>query len=348
MDLGDRKAPLPQLAHGPPIAAVAGQVVQGVLVLGEHQQLHPGVAEDVVVRQDLAQLDQLGLHLPGLEGPGLVDETPELLDLHLEGLGIDVGHHLLQGGLDGGTLVVGELVVVVGQAPGDLLAAVALGVGQDLLALVPHALQAAAHGVDAGGEAALEHGHGEGQGSTADGAVLGGLDGLVLHVAGQRIIKVVLIAVQIEGGGADLALGEQLAYLAGFGIGEGDQGLLCAAQVEGGVVAAHGLFQALDVAVDVPVQQLQKKAEVRGVSLVWGGGHQQVMVATPGELLTKLVGQRLLVMAVGSHLVGLIHDDQVPVAAQQALLGVVDARHPGHGGDHLVTILPGVLPVVGA
>ena len=51
--------------------------------------------------------------------------------------------------------------------------------------------------------------------------------------------------------------------------------------------------------------------------------------------------------AVGAHLVGLVDDDEVPVAAQQALAGVLDARDPGDRGDDLVPLLPGVLAVVG-
>ncbi len=44
----------------------------------------------------------------------------------------------------------------------------------------------------------------------------------------------------------------------------------------------------------------------------------------------------------------LVHDDEVPVAAQQAFVGVLDARDPGDGGDDLVLLLPGVRAVVGA
>ena len=44
----------------------------------------------------------------------------------------------------------------------------------------------------------------------------------------------------------------------------------------------------------------------------------------------------------------LVDDDQVPLAAQQALRGVLDARDPGDRGDDLVALLPGVLAVVRA
>ena len=66
------------------------------------------------------------------------------------------------------------------------------------------------------------------------------------------------------------------------------------------------------------------------------------------QRLAELVGEGLLVVGVGAHLVGLVDDDEVPVGAEQALLGVLDARDPGDRGDDLVALLPGVLAVVGA
>ena len=43
-----------------------------------------------------------------------------------------------------------------------------------------------------------------------------------------------------------------------------------------------------------------------------------------------------------------VDDDQIPVATQQALFGILDARDPRHRGDDLVAILPRVRAVVGA
>ena len=45
---------------------------------------------------------------------------------------------------------------------------------------------------------------------------------------------------------------------------------------------------------------------------------------------------------------GLVDDDEVPAAAEQALPGVLDARDPGDRRDDLVPLLPRVLAVVGA
>ena len=50
VDLRDREAPLPQLAQRPTVLAVAGQVVERVLVLGEDEQFHLRVVEDALVR----------------------------------------------------------------------------------------------------------------------------------------------------------------------------------------------------------------------------------------------------------------------------------------------------------
>ncbi len=45
---------------------------------------------------------------------------------------------------------------------------------------------------------------------------------------------------------------------------------------------------------------------------------------------------------------GFIDDDQVPLATQQAFVGVLDPRDPGNGRNDLVLLLPRVRAVVGA
>ena len=191
-----------------------------------------------------------------------------------------------------------------------------------------HALQRPPHGVDAGGHAALEHRHDEADGPARRRVVGRGADRLVLDVAGQGVVEVELLVVQLERGRLDLALREQLLDLAGVRVGEGDQGLLGPPQVERGVAAPHGVFQALDVAVDILVEQRQEPAEVFGVPLVRRGRHQQVVVGHAGERFAEPVGERLAVVGVGAHLVGLVDDDEVPMRAEQALLGVLDRGRP--------------------
>ena len=76
------------------------------------------------------------------------------------------------------------------------------------------------------------------------GRVLGrGLDRLVLDVAGERVVEVELVAVEVEVGGLDLALGEELLDLAGVRVGERDQGLLGPPQVERGLVLVASPLQ---------------------------------------------------------------------------------------------------------
>ena len=90
----------------------------------------------------------------------------------------------------------GKFVEVLGQAAFDLLLPVAFGVRQDLLALLLHALQATADGVDAGRQAALEHRHGEADGPAAARVFGRGLDRLVLDVARQGVVEVTLLVVR--------------------------------------------------------------------------------------------------------------------------------------------------------
>ena len=111
-------------------------------------------------------------------------------------------------------LFFGQVVEVVGNAALDLFPPVGLGVFQDLLAAIAHPLQAAADGVDRRGHAALEHGHREADGPAPGRLVAGGGHRLVFDVAGQLVVEVEFVAVEVEGGRADLALGEQLVDLA--------------------------------------------------------------------------------------------------------------------------------------
>ena len=70
------------------------------------------------------------------------------------------------------------------------------------------------------------------------------------------------------------------------------------------------------------------------------------MIRPLRERLAKLEGERLLVLAVGAHLVGLVDDDEVPVRPEEALLRVLDAGDPRDGGHHLVLLEPGILAVL--
>ena len=71
------------------------------------------------------------------------------------------------------------------------------------------------------------------------------------------------------------------------------------------------------------------------------------MIGHLGEFGTQIVSERGFIAAGGAHLVRLVHDDQIPMAAEQAFLGVLDARHPGYGCDDLIFVLPRIGTVVG-
>ena len=110
-------------------------------------------------------LTQLGLDLALLQQPGLVDQLARARRSPPCSAAGSTEATTSSSCVDDLLLLLfGQVVEVVGQRLVDLLLAVGLGVVEDLLALVAHALQAAADGVDAGGEAALEHGHREAQG----------------------------------------------------------------------------------------------------------------------------------------------------------------------------------------
>ena len=167
-----------------------------------------------------AELIELGLNVAGFQTLGLVDELGQPGDLFAQHGGIGGKHLLFQLADDPLLFFFGQVVEVVGHAAFDLFLAVCLGVFEDLLAAVAHAFQAAADGVDRRGHAALEHGHREADRTAPRRLVAGGRHRLVFDVAGQFVVEVEFLAVEIEGGRADLAIGEQLADLAGLGVRE--------------------------------------------------------------------------------------------------------------------------------
>ncbi len=143
----------------------------------------------------------------------------------------------------------------------------------------------------------MEQGHREADGSAAGGLVAGGRHRLVFDVPGQLVVEVEFVAVEVKGGGANLALREELVDLARVRVGEGDQCFLGPPQVERGLVLPHGVLEALDAAVHVRVEQGEEPAEVVLVALVRRRRHEQVMVGHPGKRLAQPVGVGLAVLA---------------------------------------------------
>ena len=97
---------------------------------------------------------------------------------------------------------------------------VGFGVFEDFLAAIAHAFQAAADCVNGRGHAALEQGHREADGAAAGGIVAGGGHRLILDVAGQLVVEVEFLAIEVEGGCADFAFGEKLVNFARVGMRE--------------------------------------------------------------------------------------------------------------------------------
>src|SRR5690606_25353566 len=94
VDLRDGETPLAELAQRATVAAVAREVVQSVLVLREDEKLHPWVAEDLLLVQDLAKFLELRLDLALLQGARLVDELVEALDFVPKRHRVDDEHRL--------------------------------------------------------------------------------------------------------------------------------------------------------------------------------------------------------------------------------------------------------------
>src|SRR5262249_52450952 len=125
-----------------------------------------------------------------------------------------------------GLLVFGEVLEIVWQPTLDLLPAIALGILEDLAALVAHAFEAAAHSVHARSEATLQHRHLERQDVRLNVLGSGGLNRLVLDVARECIVEVELVTIELELGRTHVAVCKELLDLAGLRIGEGNERLL--------------------------------------------------------------------------------------------------------------------------
>ena len=347
MDLGERQAPLAELPDRAPILAVAGEVVERVLVLGEDQQLHLRIVEDAFVLDERLEHGELGLLLAGLDVAGLGDELREIGNLLAEDRRL-VGEHLrLDLGEDLLLFLLVVVVDVVGHAGLDLLLPMLLRVGEDPLAALLHSFERSADGIDARRHPPLEHRHLEADGPAAGGAVARGGDGLILHVVGERVVNIELLGRELEIGRPDFSVAVELVGMASVGIGEGRQGLLDPPQVERSGLRRHRRLKALDVAVDVFVEEGEEPSEMLRVALVRRGRHEEIVVGHLRKGPTEAVGVGRVVVVAGAHLVGLVDDDEIPPRTEQALTGVFLDRRPGDARDDLVILLPGVLAVVG-
>jgi hypothetical protein len=159
--------------------------------------------------------------------------------------------------------------------PVDLISSVRFRVGENRLASVPHPLQASPHGIDCGGHPSLKHRHRETNSSASSGILARCHDRLVFNVAGQLIVEIEFIAIELKPGRMNLPLGEELPNFPSFRVGKRDKSFLDAPQVERSFVLPHRLFQTLDVAVYIFVEQREEQAKVLRVAFVWCRRHQQ-------------------------------------------------------------------------
>jgi hypothetical protein len=152
-----------------------------------------------------------------------------------------------------------------------------------------------------------------------------GLNRLVLYVACQRVIKIPFTVVNLKLYRLHITIGKELFNLSAIRVRKSHQGFFGTAKIKRGAVTADSLFQTPDIPVDIPVQEFKKQAEVFGLPFMWSGGHEQVVVSHPGQGLTQLIGQSLFVCTIGAHLVGFVYNNEIPVATQETILGVLDA-----------------------
>ena len=258
VNLRHAEAPFAQFAERASVLAVRAEKIQSVFMFGEDEQFHLRVGEDAVFLDEVTQPDELGFDFALFQIHRLVNELPELSDFIAQRRRIVGRDEVFQFGNDFLLLFFGQVLVVVGEAFIDLRLPVAFGVGENMFALILHALEAATHGVDARSEAALKHRHGEPQRPAPGGIFRRGPDRLILNEAGQGIVKIQLVETDLKLGRADVALREQRLDLASFGVGERNQRLFDAAKVKRRFLLPHRFFQAFHVAINVAVEQFQE------------------------------------------------------------------------------------------
>lgn len=94
-----------------------------------------------------------------------------------------------------------------------------------------------------------------------------------------------------------------------------------------------GLGQDVAGDVEILVEQLEKQGDVVGVALVRRSGQEEEVVGAIPQQFAELVPLGLvdlLAVAVRSHLVGFVHDAQVPAHVPEQ---VEDVVLPGHEVD---------------
>jgi hypothetical protein len=345
---------------------LAHQVVQGVAVLGEHDELEAaarGVAQQGVVLQDAAELVPLAVGAARAHLGGAVLEAGERLDLGAQLVGGGGGrggveHVVLgRGGVAGGPVVLVEVVGGPAAGCGRLRAQQAgvrgrgcarrrrrargelgLRLGQALGQPLAAAPERAVDGLGRARQAALQRGEGEAHAAAALAVQGVGAVELAGHVLGHRVVEALLGRRELVAHGVGAPLGEQRRAV------EAQQLLLHEAahgapHVDGLAVAAHGALEL------VLVHERHEQLEVLGLAVVRGGREQQDVGRERAQQPPQPEapgGVRALGAHGGAHLVGLVAHHEVPGGLAQQGLRLVAAGELVEPGDGQVGLGEGV------
>ena len=326
---------------------LGAEVVQGVLVLGEDDQLAKAailVMHDVLL-QDLLQLGPLRIAFAPPNPPGELLQTCELADF---------GFEFLHG--PGGRCLVDHLVLEIFELVAQGIIRIREQIERRLVdrelprrrdlptaSDFPHLprlrlepiLPTPKRLVDrsgAGGESTLQDGERE-----ADGALATAIEGfrpvvLLADVIGDFGVELGLVFRELIPGDVGPSLGEEFRPI------EPVELLLHPPQHEvGGIGDVHAVpGPALEA---IAVEQGEEEFEVLLLAVVRRRRHEQQIPGGRGDEFAELVSLGLLLLTtepVGGHLVGLVDDDQIPVGLLEQFLDVLVSSELVDAGDDLV------------
>ena len=338
------------------IADALGEVLKGVAVLGEDDDLLAG--DHRVVGEQLAELGPLLVRAAVPYPPRQLDQVGEereflvelgdraggggrVGDLRLDLLGLLAWQVVaVHGARVGQVGLGGVLAEQVAQAPGEVVVGARAAAVAHLAAALLQALVASFERLEdrlgRGRQAPLQDREGEADGEAAL-LVTGvaqpvGEVHLVADVLRDGVVEDLLVLGQLVGDGVGAALGEQRLALERLEV------LLDHAAHQ--PVGVHGVHRVAVPALEpVGVEQRHEQLEVLFAARVRGRGHQQEVPGGLPEELAELVALGLLQLVaevVGGHPVRLVDHDQVPVGALKLLLELIGPGELVHPRDQQV------------